>query len=219
MIKKAVNENSWHPDFRDATLLPDIKAVRSVFFINFVTLIFAVGLLGYWIFLELQIGSLKGAIASHQNEIGVHKKVNDELLRQSSEFEKWAKIINEIQGFVSVPFKPSAFLSAIGAARPPSMTLSSLSCNIEARKEPDKKAEDGKKIAGKAFTVYSVMIGGSVSGTSQQATRAVDAFREKLEKLDIFQGLVFNVKPVLKTFDRDKGLDIYTFTLNLEVRL
>lgn len=219
MIKKPLNENAWHPDFRDAALLPDIKVVRSIFFINFATLILAVGLLGYWGFLELQIGSLKNAISLHQADISAHKKANDELLRQSSEFEKWAKIINEIQGFVGVPIKPSAFLSAIGAARPPTMTLSSLSYNIEGRKEPDKKADDGKKIPGKSFVVYNILIGGSVTGTSQQATRNVEAFREKLEKLDLFKDQKFNIKPILKTFDRDKSLDIYTFTLNMEVRL
>lgn len=218
MQKKPIAENAWHPDFREMSLLPDLKAVRSVFFINFATLVLAVALLGYWIFIEIQIGSLSSAIASHQKEIAVHEKVNTELLRQSSEFEKMAKSINEIQSFVGVPFKASDFLSAIGAARPTGMTLTQLSYAIEARKEPDKK-EGNKKIPGKAFSVYSVMIAGSVSGTSQQATRAVAAFRDKLETLPVFKGLVFNIKPVLKTFSRDKSLDIYTFTLNLEVRL
>lgn len=218
MNKKTQNELPWHPDFRDVSALPDLKVVRSSFFINFAPLVVAVALLGYWIFIEIQIGSLSGAIASHQGEIALHEKTNAELLRQSAEFEKWAKNINEIQGFVGVPFKSSDFLAAIGSVRPAQMTLTQLSYNIEARKEPDKKQGD-KKIPGKAFAVYNVTVVGSMSGTAQQATRAVSAFRDKLEELPLFKGLTFNVKPVLKTFSRDKSLDVYSFTLNLEVRL
>ena len=204
MGKRNQTEIAWHPDFRQESLLPDIKPVRSIFFINFVAFTLTAILFIFWICLEWQVGSLNYFIGMDEKKLAAGKKENEELLRQSGEFERWAKLIKEIQGFVGVPFKPSSFLTAMGEIRPAHMTLSQIAYSIETRQDAP---------------VYVIVISGSVTGASTQATHSVEAFRDKLETLPLFNGLKFNVKPILKTFERNRGLDLYSFTINLEVKL
>lgn len=220
MANKGPVELPWHADFRDAGTLPDIKPVRSVFFINFVPMALSICLLFYWIFIEWQHGALNSAIATHEKAIATHEKVNEQLLGQSEEFERVAKNISQIQGFVGVPFKPSQFLVSIGAVRPAQMLLTQISYAIESRTEPAPKVKEGeKKPTPKSFAVYNITISGSVAGTSQQATKSVEAFRDKMETLDLFKTLKMHRAPIIKTFTREKSIEVYNFTLTTEVRL
>jgi hypothetical protein len=217
MAKKGPVDLPWHPDFRDLPSLPDIKVVRSAFFINFGSLALAVILLCYWIFVEYQLATVRSLIAEDQQQISFLSKNNKELLTQSAEFERWAKLINEIQGFVSVPFRPSDFLSAIGEARPANMTMSSLAYVVSSRTEPAKETR-GKKAAPVSYPVWTITLSGSLSGTSAQATRSIEAFRDNLPSLPIFKSLKLVSPPILKQLERDRTLDLHTFTLQLEVR-
>jgi hypothetical protein len=227
MSRKKSLELPWHSDFRDASKLPDIKAVRSVFFVSVAPIIVAVLLFFWWIFIEWQILGIGAQTRDDEKKAAAMQKTNDELLKQSAEFEKWAKIINEIQGFVSIPAKPSALLVAIGQVRPAGLTLSQISSSFETRAIPQKKEEKKeekkeddkpKSSAPKTFAVYVVNITGSLSGTAAQATKSIESFQEKLASMDIFKDRTFNQKPTLKTFDRDKGLDVYRFSISFEVK-
>ena len=88
--KKSV-ELPWHPNFRDLSALPDIKVVRSVFFVNFVALTATLILTGIWLFVELQIATLTDLNKGNENQINFMGKNNKTLLAQSAEFEKMAK--------------------------------------------------------------------------------------------------------------------------------
>ena len=216
MAKKGSVEVAWHPNFADSSALPDIKVVRSAFFINFTSLLLVAVMLFYWGFLEFQISTVSGLIAEDNKQIKFLAPGNVELLKQSQEFERWARLINEVQGFLSSALKPSGFLLAMGEARPSNMTMSELRYNIEARSDSTKDAK-GKKTT-QNYAVYTISLAGSVSGTSQQATRAVEAFRDSLSGLPIFKEIKVVKPPFLKSFVRDSSLDVYSFVITLEVR-
>lgn len=219
MTKKSAVEKPWRLNFREASLLPDIKAVRSVFFINFSLLTVTMILLFVWGFMEWQIGTLGYLISKDKKEIDFRKKSNAELLRQSAEFERWAGLINEIQGFVGIPMKPSQFLLSIGEAKAPKMMLSQMSYSIEPRQIKDGKDSKEKKVPVKNVAVYSITLSGSITGASAQATKAVDVFLDKLGSLSAFNGMKFLVKPTLKTFERDKSMELHTFIITMEVQI
>ncbi len=226
MAKRNTVERAWHPDFRNTQTLPDIKPVRSMFFINFGTLALTIILVFYWGFLEWQLATLGRLTRKDQCEIERLEKLNKEWLKQSAEFERVAKLISEIQGFVALPLKPSEFFSAVGSIKPANMVFTNFSFDIEPRVEAaakpktEESEEPAKKQPKKTYAVYVIAIKGAINGSSaSQATRVVEAFRDRLGSLELLKGCKFTLAPTLKSFERDKGLDVYNFTLNAEVRL
>jgi hypothetical protein len=196
MPKKSPVEFPWKTNFRIVKALPDIKAVRSAFFVNFAVITLTIILLTVWAFFEWQAVMVGQMLLSNNAEIAKRKKDNTELLRQSSEFERWASLINEIQGFVGLPMKPSQFLSAVGSSRSPRMLLSGMAYHLELRSQP----APGKKAPTKT-EVYVITLTGSVTGSGDAAAHSIQTFRAHLEGLDVFRGKKFLLRPTLKSFE------------------
>src|SRR5690349_25124389 len=90
----------WHPDFRSREKLPDIKVVRTAFFINgpAIFVVLALGLyLGYQ---EVQLHSLNKQIADTEARIARDKKPSEQFVAPYKKFVPEEARINEVNTFV-----------------------------------------------------------------------------------------------------------------------
>ena len=79
-----------------------------------------------------------------------------------------------------------------------------------------KNAKGEKKTVN--YVACVLTLSGTVGGTSAQATSAIESFRDSLPSLSVFKSLKMEKPALLKNFERDRALDIYTFTITLELR-
>lgn len=217
MKRKKTTDLPWHPNFRQAATLPDIRAVRSAFFVNVILLSLALFLAGYWAFLEFRIATMGSLAKSNQAEIDFRTNGNRNLLKASRDFEGYAATLDEIKNFIALPFSPSQFLEQIATNKPANMVVQNLSYEFDSRSEV-KKDKDGKKET-ITHKLCKIALSGSASGTSRIATASIESFRDLLPALPLFEGMELTLEPTLKSFHRDQALDIYTFTLEMEVEL
>ncbi|HUR59026.1 MAG TPA: hypothetical protein VM029_15030, partial [Opitutaceae bacterium] len=64
---------AWHPNFRNYEKLPDIKVVRTAFFVNGAAIFLALSLVTYFGFKEWQLHVLQGQIAAADKQIAQDK--------------------------------------------------------------------------------------------------------------------------------------------------
>src|SRR5581483_6069762 len=87
---------SWHPNFRNAEALPDIKPVRTAFFVNGAAIFITVGLAVYFVLHELQLRQLKLQLAATENQIARTKKESDLAVAEFKKFQTEEARINEV---------------------------------------------------------------------------------------------------------------------------
>lgn len=90
----------WHPNFRNYKKLPDVKAVRTAFFVNGVAILMAVALGAYLGFREYQLNGLNTQIAEVQGQIDRDKKVSDQAVALFKKFQVEEAKILEVEAFV-----------------------------------------------------------------------------------------------------------------------
>ena len=96
---------AWHPNFRDYEKLPDVKVVRTAFFVNGAAIVILVALAGYFAFKEWQLHSLRLQVADAQQQIDRDKKSSDALVAMYKKFQAEEAKVNEVDAFVKS--KPS----------------------------------------------------------------------------------------------------------------
>ena len=69
---------AWHPNFRNYQTLPDIKAVRTAFFINGVAILVMLSLAGYLGLQEWQLRGVNAQLAEVQAQVDRDKRVSDQ---------------------------------------------------------------------------------------------------------------------------------------------
>lgn len=78
---------AWHPNFRNYEKLPDVKVVRTAFFINGVSIFLAVALLVYSGFREWQIRVISSQIVDVQAQIDRDKAASDQAIALYKKFQ------------------------------------------------------------------------------------------------------------------------------------
>src|SRR5688572_19807280 len=91
---------AWHPNFRNYKKLPDVKVVRTAFFINGVALVVAISLGAYVGFREYQLNSINSQIAEVQAQIDRDKKVSDQAVALFKKFQAEEAKVTEVETFV-----------------------------------------------------------------------------------------------------------------------
>lgn len=165
--KKPVASPPWHPDFRDATALPDVKLIRTSFFVNAGSVcLLAVALL-LLASHEMKRRSLNSEIADLEANLRENKARHEEVLRLHQEFEKREKLIVAVSQVVDNSLDLSRFLVALGHSLRPGMSLS----NIRYTEQGQQKL---------------LQINGSIYGSPDAAASEITDYLE-----------VFKVNPVL----------------------
>lgn len=91
---------AWHPNFRNYEKLPDIKVVRTAFFINGAAISLALALLIYAGLKEWELRGVRTQIAHWEGEIDRDKKVSDQAVALFKKFEAEEAKIKEVDAFV-----------------------------------------------------------------------------------------------------------------------
>ena len=104
MIKRSKSQEQaplyWRPDFRDREQLPDIKTVRTGFFLSAVAATLAAMTLIFVGIREYKIMNLKGNIEEVQKEIDVYRVENGLIVNKNKAFRDNMLKIQEIVSFV-----------------------------------------------------------------------------------------------------------------------
>ena len=120
---------SWRPDFRDAESLPDIKTVRTSFFVSALAMSIAVISLMQVGFHEYRILSAKGKVDVMNAEIASRQGVHAKAIGMNNQFLEKSRRIDEIDTFESDQMIASDLLLEVGASILPGMALMSVEFN------------------------------------------------------------------------------------------
>src|SRR5438552_6654267 len=94
-VADAAQVAPWHPNFRNYEKLPDIKVVRTAFFVNGTAIALVVALATYFGIKEWQLHGLNTQIADWQRQIDRDKKESELAIAQFKKFQVEEARINE----------------------------------------------------------------------------------------------------------------------------
>lgn len=117
---------AWHPDFRDVGRLPDVKVVRTAFFVNGGAVFVALGLAVYASTQEMHLRNLGVQIAEEQAKIDAAKKRSDQAVAIFKKFQAEEALVLEVDAFVKSRPPISAVMRRLGETLPPDVAIDAL---------------------------------------------------------------------------------------------
>jgi len=117
---------AWHPSFRNYERLPDIKVVRTVFFVNSAAITVALALFTVFIFKEYHLYSLRRQVADVRAQSDRDKPGSDQAIALFKKFQSEEKKILEVDAFLKARPLLSDLLLQIGQTLPKNIALNSL---------------------------------------------------------------------------------------------
>jgi hypothetical protein len=117
---------AWHPNFRNYEKLPDIKVIRTAFFINGGAIFVALALLTYLGIHEWQLHALHNQIAFRQRDIDRDKKDSDRDVALFKKFQTEEARLAEVDAFVKSKPSVSELLVHLAQTLPGGIAIDSL---------------------------------------------------------------------------------------------
>ena len=117
---------AWHPNFRNYAKLPDIKVIRTAFFINGIAITLTLAALIYLGIQEWQLHSVKGQIADWQRQIDRDKKASDQAVALFKKFQAEDARIKEVDAFVKSKPIVSGIIMRLARTLPSNVAFDSL---------------------------------------------------------------------------------------------
>ena len=201
---KKVVQPSWHPNFRSVETLPDIKVIRTDFFVNLFSLTIGVALLFYFFYMEYRLFSLKWEIDQYEQKIGFKQAADARHLGLSADFARLEKELEEINRFKGTPVKPAEFLMDLSGVIPREILLQSI-------KYGNRQSHEGRK----TVITKAINLTGSVSGNPEEATQLVTDFIHSIEELDLIEGILKRIN--LISMVRDPNLGLFSCSIRIEL--
>jgi hypothetical protein len=124
--KTEIGSLNWRPDFRDADALPDVKTVRTSFFVSALALSLAMMSLMHVGFHEYSIISAQAKVEAVNAEIAARQGVHAKAIGTNNQFIETTKRIDEIDTFGRDQMIASDMLLDIGNSVMPGMSLLSV---------------------------------------------------------------------------------------------
>lgn len=121
-----VKELNWRPDFRDRDSLPDIKTVRTSFFLSALALTLAIMSLMHVGFYEFTIYSASKKIEKGKAEVSAQQGLHAKAIGMNNRFIDGEWRIEEINTFVEGQMVGSDLILDVGKNLMPGMSLSSV---------------------------------------------------------------------------------------------
>lgn len=116
----------WHPNFRNYQKLPDIKVVRTAFFVNGAAVAVVLALGTYLGITEWQTHVIQGQIAEEQRKIAGARAQSDQAVALFKKFQAEEARINEVDVFVKSKPLLSTLLLRLGSTLPADIAIDSL---------------------------------------------------------------------------------------------
>jgi Tfp pilus assembly protein PilN len=153
---------NWHANFRVAEGLPDLKPIRTSFFINLLFITLAVAALLFTAHREFLGYSIRSEIElSNESVAGISAR-NAQLLSLNQEFNDASVVISSAEKFLKGQMVGSQLLISLSRSLPDSMDFTSITF------------EGGKLI-----------LRGNIRGASETASTRVTAYLDVLRKDEI----------------------------------
>jgi len=118
---------AWHPNFRNVAELPDIKTVRTKFFVNVAGIILALVSLLSWLYVEYNLRALNQQVAGLEQDISHNSKPSREAIANYKKFKDDQGKLTELNTFLGtqkVVF--SDFVIGLGQTIPDHVNVSSI---------------------------------------------------------------------------------------------
>jgi hypothetical protein len=116
----------WHPDLRNADLLPDTKVVRTAFFVNGIAIVAAVALALYLGIQEWKLFEVKKQINAWQKQIDNDKKESADDVALYGQFKLEAAKTAEVDAFIHSKPIVSEIILRLGTITPKKIAFDSL---------------------------------------------------------------------------------------------
>ncbi len=117
---------AWHPNFRNYEKLPDIKVVRTAFFINGAAIVLATALGILFGFKEWQLHVVNGQIAHLEGLINRDKRVSDQAIAVFKKFQADETRINEVAAFIKSKTLISVLVLRLAETLPANVAIDGL---------------------------------------------------------------------------------------------
>lgn len=117
---------SWHPNFRLRDTLPDVKPVRTAFFVNGAAILVAASLAIYVGIGEWQLYSLNSQIAATQAQINRDKPASDLAIAQFRKFQADEAKVTEVSNFLKSKPLFSELVLRLARTLPANIAIDSL---------------------------------------------------------------------------------------------
>ena len=192
---------AWHPNFRNYQQLPDIKVVRTAFFVNGIAAFIALGLLVFLGKREYELHSLRSQIASYQAQIDRDTPGSNQAKALFVKFQEQEKRIKEVEAFTKSKPSVSEILLRLGETRPKNIALDA----IEVRAPESNPA-----------VPPMIVLVGSVRGTSELASGEAAAYQDLLKNDPILGPKLDDVAVTNST--RDAGTGRLKIEINMKFK-
>lgn len=116
---------AWHPNFRNYEKLPDVKVVRTAFFVNATALVVLISLASYFGMREWQLHALRVQIAEWRQQIGRDKRPSEAAVALYKKFQTEAAKVDEVDAFVTSRPAVTDILIHIAQTLPENIALNS----------------------------------------------------------------------------------------------
>lgn len=191
MSKKPEPQLEWHVDFRDEESLPDVKPVRTSFFINGVSILVLTIVTLFLAVKEFQRHMIHEEIVAIQEKIAENSARNKEVLRLDSAFKSEARYINGVVDYLNGSLELSSLLVALADTLHPEMSFTSIRYQDRGGREGE-----GKEL----------VINGTITARPDAAASVVTQYVDALQEDPFLSGRIKEAAPtaLVPTQDGDK---------------
>lgn len=202
---KSAIQPAWRPDFRKSDLLPDTKAIRTDFLLNFVAIAAAVVLAGYLGVKEFNIQGLHSAAKDLDQQIQEKESNNRRYLQLNGQYRRLQRDLDEVVDFGNYPLEARDLLVKLAEIRDPKMVLGSVTA------QPFTQTEGRKRIQR-----YRLVIEGEIENTSNPSpSQIITDFQNSLISTPSLNEVYSDVS--LTQFTRDEVRNIFNFSIEVIV--
>lgn len=180
---------SWHPNFRNVEKLPDIKVVRTAFFVNFAAIVLLIVALGYLGFDEWRTRGLKTQRDQWDAQIARDKRVSDQAVALYRKFQAEEAKITEVDAFVQSKPTISTIVMRLAETLPEDVALDTLDFR-------------------EAGLTMRLSIRGAPDVASGRATQYLDKLRAD-KQLAIFDSFDFTANPSMNPSTRKMTVEFF----------
>lgn len=117
---------AWHLDFRDVSRLPDVKPIRTSFFINGISVLIAAFVLMNFGKQELELYNLRSQVDDWEAQIASDGPASAVAVQNFRKFQAEEKKIEEVKAFLVSQIQPSVFLMRLGEILPEKIIIESV---------------------------------------------------------------------------------------------
>ena len=182
---------AWHLDFRDSDQLPDMKPIRTAFFINGLAILVATTVVLFFAYQETQLYALNSQISDIVRQIEQDRLPSADAAKSFKEFQAQEKKIAEAVAFLDAPMALSTFLLRLGEILPDNIKIDTID-----------------------WRGGSVTLRGTVSGTPDEASGYASGLVEIFNNDEVFSPVFEDA--ALTSLLRNPATGLLAMEINLE---